>query len=104
MAMGVSEKDTMEKIAMRRDDVDALYSSGFQDAQHAQNMQHIYENWQWFVTDDEIVYEIEWRSAGKTSVLGYLPSVIAIMIARILHFGTYPMIYLARVLSFEINI
>lgn len=100
IVLGVSEKDTMEKIAMRKDDVDALYSSGFQDAQHAQNMQHIYENWQWFIADDEIVYGIEWRSAGTTNVLGYLPSVIAIIVARIFHLGTYPMLYLAKIFPF----
>ena len=100
VVLGVAEKDEIDSIAMRKDDVDTLYSSGFQDAQHAQNMYHIYENWKWFVRDDNIVYNIEWRNAGTTSVLAYLPSVIAIILARLLRLGTYPMIYLARIFPF----
>ena len=100
VVFGVAEKDEIDRIAMRKDDVDTLYSSTCQNSQHAQNMQHIYDNWSWFVQDDTIVYNIEWRNAGTTNVLAYLPSVIAIILARALKLGTYPMIYLAKILPF----
>ena len=98
--LGVNKNDGFDRIAMRADDVGALYSSGFVKVQHAQNMHHIYENWKWFVEDATLVYKVEWRNAGNTNIIGYLPSVIGILIARIMHLGTYPMIYLARILTF----
>lgn len=98
--LGVAKDDGFDRIAMRADDMDTLYSSGFMKVQHAQNMYHIYENWKWFVKDDTLVYKVEWRNAGNTNMIGYLPSVIGILIARILHLGTYPMVYLARILAF----
>lgn len=98
--LGVAQKDTDDYITMRADDVDTLYSSGFQDQQHAQNMYHIYENWSWFVKDNTLVNKVKWRSAGQTSSVAYLPSVVGIVVARILHLGTYPMVYLARIIPF----
>lgn len=95
--LGVSEQDTMSSIAMRKDDVDTLYSSICQNGRNAQNMCHIYENWSWFVKDETLVNNVEWRSAGKTSIIAYLPSVLAIILARIFKLGTYPMLYLAKI-------
>lgn len=100
VVLGVAQKDTDDYITMRADDVDTLYSSGFQDQQHAQNMCYIYENWKWAVKDDTLIYNVKWRNAGKTNAIGYLPSIVGILVARILHLGTYPMVYLARILAF----
>lgn len=100
VVLGVAEDQELNRIAMRADDVDTLYSSGFMKAQHAQNMYHIYENWKWFVEDDTLVYVVDWRNVGNTNIVGYLPSVIGILIARILHLGTYPMVYLAKIFAF----
>lgn len=100
VVLGVAQKDMDDYITMRADDVDTLYSSGFQDQQHAQNMYHIYENWSWFAKDSTLVNKVKWRSAGKTSSVAYLPSIIGIVVARFLHLGTYPMVYLARIFPF----
>lgn len=100
VVLGVAENDGVDHVAMRADDVDTLYSSGFMKAQHAQNMCYIYENWKWSVKDDTLIYNVKWRNAGKTNAIGYLPSIVGILVARILHLGTYPMVYLARSLAF----
>lgn len=98
--LGVADQDTVSQITMRKDDIDTLYNSDCLDGRNAQNMYHIYENWSWFVKDDTLISHVEWRSAGKTSMISYLPSVIAIILARICRLGTYPMLFLAKLFPF----
>lgn len=100
IALGVADQDTISTITMRKDDLDTFYSSACQNARNAQNMCHIYENWSWFVKDETLINNVECRSAGNTSAFAYLPSILAILLARILKLGTYPMLYLAKIFPF----
>ena len=98
--LDAGDTDNGGAIAMRSDDVDTLFASSCKDAPNAQNMWHIYENWKWFADDKSIVEGIEWKNAGSTNMIMYLPSVVAVVLARLLGLGTYPMIYLAKIVPF----
>lgn len=98
--LGQGQDDTGRTIRMRSDDVGIMYQSESLNARNAQNMYYIYENWKWFIKESEHIDGVPYRNAGRTNMIVYLPSVLGISLARILHLGTYPMIYLGKIFSF----
>lgn len=98
--LGKAENDTRTSISMRQDDVDATLSCNSAVNDNVRNMSHIKENWCWFAGDVTMVEGIKWEQIEGTNILVYFPSVIAIVFARLLHLGTYPMILLAKIFPF----
>lgn len=99
MLLGIKDENMPSAITVRKDDLEMFYYSECEDTTNAQNMWHIYETWRWFAEDKSLVSDVECRNVGTANILMYLPAVIGILLGRILGLGTYPMLYLAKLLS-----
>jgi len=60
------------------------------------NYREIAQNWQWFCpSEGSVLVEDAGRNAS-CGFIAYLPAAIGLTLARLLHLGTWPMIYLGR--------
>lgn len=98
--LGKAQNDTSTLISMRQDDVDAVLNCNSAVNDNARNMSHIKQNWRWFAQDVSMVEVIKRQQVAGAEILVYFPSVIAIVFARLLRLGTYPMILLAKIFPF----
>lgn len=96
--LGIWDENPDKAITMRKEDAEIVFDSKCMNAKNAQNMWHIFENWKWFAEDKNLVQDVECRSAGITNILLYLPSVLGILLARILGLGAYPMLYFGKII------
>lgn len=96
--LGIEDKNPDVAITMRTEDAEAIFESTCMTAKNAQNMWHIFENWKWFAEDKSFVSDVECRTAGRTNILLYLPSVLGISLARVMGLGAYPMLYLGKII------
>lgn len=98
--LGMGDSDTEQSLIMRNDDTILKYSSECMDSRNAQNYGYIVKNWKLGLHDDGYKKGIEWRNTSCGNYFVYFPSIAAIVIARLLGLGTYPMMMLAKLFPF----
>lgn len=86
-------------ILTRKEDVEAMDLSAFHNPSGSA-YQAVQDRFHWFCSDEgtEMVASYEAR-AVECGVMGYLFSSLGIVLGRILHLGTYPMLYLGRTMN-----
>jgi len=58
--------------------------------------QEVADEWKWFASPEDAVMTEEAGRDVECGLMGYLPAAIGMAAARLLHLGTWPMIYLGR--------
>ena len=101
--LGKAENDNDFITYLREADVEAFYEKNARaevENEQTQEFWRIYQDWEWTCSSSEMKEMPRHTAVAGGTILAYLPSVVGLTLARIVHLGSYPAIYFAKLCSF----
>lgn len=101
--LGEGGRDSDNYTFMRSSDLKVgMEISGGVTNEQAQEFWRVLHDWRWLNRRDGMEQSVYHGASTGGTILGYLPNVLGMTVGRILNLGTYPMLYLSKIIGFAI--